>query len=44
MLIILLIMFTFTSLMTGASSVISSIPVPTIPDLGLSAPAPSSVM
>jgi DNA repair exonuclease SbcCD ATPase subunit len=44
MLIILLIMFTFTSLMTGASSVISSIPVPTIPDLGISAPAPSSVM
>ena len=44
MLIILLIMFTFTSLMTGASNVISSIPVPEIPSLGLSAPAPSSVM
>jgi hypothetical protein len=33
MLVILLVMFTFTSLMTGASNVVSSIPLPTMPTL-----------
>jgi hypothetical protein len=44
MLIVLLLMFTFTSLMTSVSSVISSIPIPELPNLGLSAPTPGPVM
>ena len=44
MLIVLLMMFTFTSLMTSASSVISSIPIPELPDMGFSAPTPGPVM
>jgi hypothetical protein len=44
MLIILLVMFTFTSLMTGASSVVSSIPLPTMPSLSEVTTGSSSVM
>lgn len=44
MLIILLVMFTFTSLMTGASNVVSSIPVPTMPSLSEVTSGSSSVM
>jgi len=44
MLILLLVMFTFTSLMAGASSVVSSIPLPTMPSLSEVTSGPPSVM
>ena len=44
MLILLLVMFTFTSLMAGASSVVSSIPLPTMPSLSEVTSGPPSVL
>lgn len=45
MLVLLLVMFTFTSLMTNVQAVVNAIPpLPELPSLGLTAPAPTTVL